>query len=155
MLALSICIVIMAVITVDTLRLGISPMPTLSHEKKKVLSLIDPDFSGTIVDLGSGFGTMVRALKKHAPKATVIGIEKAFIPYIISKILLTPHIRYGDFTSSFPQGDLFYAYLYPGGMDKLPRDIPLISLAFAQRQRKPEKVLEVGVLQPTKIYVYK
>ena len=114
-----------------------------------------PDFSGTIVDLGSGFGTMVRALKKHAPKATVIGIEKAFIPYIISKILLTPHIRYGDFTSSFPQGDLFYAYLYPGGMDKLPRDIPLISLAFAQRQRKPEKVLEVGVLQPTKIYVYK
>lgn len=154
MLAIATLLICMLILLADTLRIGISPMPTLAHEQKVVLEHIDPDFRGTIVDIGSGFGTMVRAFKKHAPHAHVIGIEKAVLPYLLSKLFLGKAIQYGDYTQKLPKGDLYYAYLFPTGMQTLTVDAPLLSLAFAYTKKEPKEVVSIGTLYPTKLYIY-
>lgn len=68
-----------------------SPLiPTSGRIKKILLCEIGKELerqkNQTVVDLGSGWGTLLIPLAKKFPNHKFIGIEKAFLPYIFSKI---------------------------------------------------------------------
>jgi len=144
----------------STLWLGISPMPSNRRVIQEVVQLIPKGFSGTLVDLGSGWGTVCNTIAKKFPKARVIGVEVSLIPFFISKICKRKNveIRFQDFRSKIPTGEIYFAYLFPGGMkslsDKLPSQGTLISNSFALPNLKPVQTIMTGRFYKTPIYVY-
>jgi methylase of polypeptide subunit release factors len=70
-------------IFVHTLVNGISPMPSSRKARSVVVSIAKEQFSsGTIVDLGSGWGTLCFSLGRALPQARIIGYESSLIPYL-------------------------------------------------------------------------
>lgn len=147
-------------IFISTLRLGISPMPTNRIVRNHVLRILPKNFSGTFVDIGSGWGTICCAVAKTFPKATVIGLEKSIVPYLISYVRKSKRCTflYRDFRDGLPEGDVYYTYLYPGGMKSIEKHTPLrgmlISNAFALPGKKPDTVTTVGTFYKTPVYTY-
>jgi tRNA G46 methylase TrmB len=57
-----------------TLKLGISPMPSSSKAYNTMMKLVDETGSGSIIDLGSGWGNFVIRIAKKNPHRQVIPI---------------------------------------------------------------------------------
>ena len=153
-----------------TLRYGISPMPTSLKVKKILLKKLPQNFSGTLYELGSGWGTLAIPLAEKYPEAQVIGYEISWIPYLFSQIRLFIHPRKNlifkraDFLAcDLSKAHLYICYLYPGAMmrlsEKLAKEAPegaiLVSHTFALPNKKPEQVIPVDDLYNTSIYFYK
>ncbi len=143
-------------------------MPTSSKIKKALIQALPEQIQGTIVELGSGWGTLVFALADRYPQCKVIGYEISPIPYFVSQIL---KIVYKHKNVQFKRKDFFkeplseaamaVCYLYPGAMQKLkskfekegsPKSI--VSHTFSIPGWTPEKTIEVHDLYRTKIYFY-
>ena len=130
-----------------------------------------PDINrGDIVDLGSGFGTLLFPIAKIKKNHLVIGYETSFFPYIVSKLTLifknSKNIeiqRKNFFDVSLNQASLVICFLYPDAMKKLKhkfenelkKDAYVISHTFAIHGWKPEKIVEVNDFYQTRIYYYK
>lgn len=152
-----------------TLRNGISPMPTSEKVKREILAVIPSETQGTLVDLGSGWGTMAIRMAKLFPQCHVIGYETSFVPYYFSKFWAfcastsnLQFMRRNFFHVSFSQVSLIYCYLYPGAMKQLaikfheelsPGTI-VVSNTFALPGWEAVKVVEVKDLYKTRVYVY-
>lgn len=109
-----------------TLKLGISPMPTSRAVQKVLIQTLPSDYTGTIYDLGSGFGSMLFFFSFRYPKATIIGYEQSLFPYLISKIWLKRkniEIKRVDFRKEKLKQGWFYIYLYSQGMRELNPDL--------------------------------
>lgn len=151
-------------VVIDTIKLGISPMPTSKKARKVILRLVG---EGTIYELGSGWGGLAIALSK---KNRVIGYEKAYVPWCASKFLKTIS-RAKNFTlkrenflkEDLSQADVIVCYLYPGAMrelelkfgKELKNGALVISNSFQIPGRTPEQTIKVGDFMQSEIYLYR
>lgn len=155
---------------------GISPMPSSSLVRRTVAQEISRlGVRGTIIEAGSGWGTLAFFLQRQLRGISIIGIENSMIPLGVSRLAaavlkrVQPEV-YKDI--SFHYGDLYaypyeeaaavVCYLYPGAMnklsgllsDKLPPGAYVISIFFAIPGWKAQRVITCKDIYRTKIYVY-
>jgi trans-aconitate methyltransferase len=152
-----------------SIRNQISPMPSSPKAKRTILAGI-PEVSGTIYELGSGWGTLAFPVARRYPHCQVIGLETSPIPYRLSRLRLIferlPNLKLknADFFS-YPLQDasLVVCYLYPEAMRRLKEKFLaelkpgtwVISNTFAIPGWSPHQVLKVDDMYFTKIYIYR
>lgn len=158
--------VILLLIVIWTVKAGISPMPTLAKVKQSLLNALPATFEGSIVELGSGWGTLARPLAQKYPQSTVTGYEISPVPYFISKLTGREsnlcYVRQDFFQADLSQASLVVCYLYPAAMKRLKAKFEkelkkgslIVSHTFAIPGWTPEKAIEVDDLYKTKIYFY-
>lgn len=141
---------------------GISPMPTTRKAKLAVISLFPGDVNGTIYELGSGWGTLMKPLCEHFPDKKIVGIENSPVPYLFSKLRYT-NIEYGNFfNKDLSDSGLVICYLYPAAMKKLKSKFEkelkpgtwVISNTFAIPGWTPVKKITVSDIYNTPVYLY-
>ena len=151
----------------DSLRLGISPMPSSKKSfeaLKEHLPVLEP---GTICELGAGWGGVVRKLTSHYPQHQIIAYENALLSWLFlrlrfrgqSKVRIT---RQNFLRCPLPKAQLYYTYLYPEGMNalseklksELKQDSILVSFTFALPGYTPSKTITLSDLYRSKIYLY-
>ncbi len=153
----------------STFMTGISPMPSSSKASQAMLLATEDSGEGTIIDLGSGWGTLVIALARKHPHRHIIGYELSFIPWLAS--LFRKHIfcinnlslyRKNFLKAELPNESVLICYLFPGGMvslhEKLKRDgsseCLIVSNTFALPSCQPTKVIRIKDIYKTPIYIY-
>ncbi len=70
----------------STLQTGISPMMSSGKACQAMLYSIEWPVNGSLIDLGSGWGTLVIAVARKYPHQQVIGYELSWFPWLISII---------------------------------------------------------------------
>lgn len=153
-----------------TLKTGISPMMSSSKARQTMLAAISMDEKGALIDLGSGWGTLVIPVAKKHPNKQVIGYELSWFPWMVSVLFkyslglnnLTLYRK--DFKNAdFSTVSTLVCYLFPGGMvaleEKLKHDvvnnkITIVSNTFALPSYKPTRVIKLKDFYQTPIYVY-
>lgn len=156
-------------IVLYSLKNGISPMPTSEKVKRRILSSIPQTMHGTIVDLGSGWGSLAYQIAKNFPHCHVVGYETSPIPLYYSKLFLyfykIPNLTYEKknfFDLSLKDVSLVYTYLYPGAMKELKKKFDselspgtiIISNTFAIPGWEAVQILEEKDIYKTRIYMY-
>ncbi len=124
--------------------------------------------SKTILDVGSGTGTMVKLLAAAHPLQSVHGIEGAWIPYLMSRVscasLPNATLMRGDFWAHrFAPYPAVYAFLSTEPMTRLWQKASsemapgsfLISNSFQVPGVTPHTVLLVDDDRQTELFVYK
>lgn len=169
LLLVSVLVAGMLSIVFHTLRTGISPMPTSPRVRRQLLSLLPAETAGTVLELGSGWGTLAFALADHCPRARVVAFELSPLPYAFSRLRqrLAPRpnlqlVREDFFRASFSEASAVVCYLFPGAMTRLaPRlstelapGTRILSHTFALRGWKPLRTLVVDDLYRTPVYLY-
>lgn len=154
----------------NTLRLGISPMPTTSPVLRTVLASLPQGLQGQAHELGAGWGTLAWAISKHCPQLQVIAWEASPVPYLFCRLrlLVQPRsnlfVRFGDFhRAHLHQATLVVSYLWTGAMTmlaqkfsaELPTDAVVISHTFAWPGKEAEEVQIADDLYRTPVYRYK
>ncbi|MGM0435282.1 MAG: methyltransferase [Pseudomonadota bacterium] len=170
LVALAVVLVVGASILWSTLRTGMPPMPSLGRAPKAMLELAPERPDGTIVDMGSGWGTLAIRFARRFPQTPVVGYEVSFFPWLVSVLLArllrleNLHFHRRDFREADLDGvEVLLCYLMPGGMQavqqRLERDPGsvrwVISHCFALRGREPETVSELPDLYATRVYRYR
>ncbi len=169
LLLLALLLAGMLSIVFHTLRTGISPMPTSGKVRRQLLSLLPADLEGTVLELGSGWGTLAFALADRCPRARVVAFELSPLPYAFSRLRqrLAPRanlqlLREDFFRAPFSGASVVVCYLFPGAMTRLapklsgelPPGTRILSHTFALRGWKPLRTLVVDDLYRTPIYLY-
>lgn len=147
---------------------GISPTPSSRQAKRQILRLI-PEGKETIVELGSGWGTLAFALARQCPLAKIEAYEISSIPYLVSKGIqrmlcysnLNIH-KQDFFQVSLESASVVVCYLYPGAMKKLKTKFEkelakgtlVISHTFAVPGWSPQAVFYLNDLYQNPIYLY-
>lgn len=165
------CILIAAVsIVLTSMKTGISPSPSSGRTSRAIVTATENSGTGPIVDLGSGWGTLVIALARKYPHRQVIGYELSFVPWLFSSIrkslsgLDNLALYRRDFLSAdLSEASVLTCYLFPGGMvslkDKLEgdtiRDVLIVSSTFALPASNPSKVIRVKDIYRTTVYLYR
>ena len=165
-------LVILAAISIifHTMYNRISPIPTSSRIRKLMLEgCKGMQIRGSIIELGSGWGSLAFPLASACPQTRVIGYENSPVPYLFSRLRLViqrrPNlrIRYKNFYNvSLKEAGLIVCYLYPKGMEKLRKKFDkelepgacVISNTFAVPGWEPEKTVEADDLYKSKVYFY-
>ncbi|PKG37139.1 hypothetical protein CXF74_20440 [Psychromonas sp. Urea-02u-13] len=153
----------------STLKTGISPMMSSRKACQTMLAEIDMHEEGSLIDLGSGWGTLVIAVAKKHPNKQVIGYELSCFPWLVSTIFKYG-LRLDNLTlyrKDFKNAELSTAstlvcYLFPGGMIALQEKLALevfnnviiVSNTFALPLCQPTKVIRLRDIYKTPIYVY-
>jgi trans-aconitate methyltransferase len=134
-----------------------------------LLNQVRKTHCSTIVDLGSGWGTVVFYLAIKNPTKTIIGYELSTIPFYTSK-LISLLFNINNITLckknfldvEFQKDTLYLCYLFPKGMELLEKKLeqsdfkpPLISSTFALPRTKWDKKKTIEDLFHTPIYLYK
>ena len=154
----------------STIKLGISPMPSSRKAYDTMMALVDETGSGSIIDLGSGWGNFVIRIAKRNPHRQVIGYELSLLPWITSTLLkkalglnnLTIH-RQNFYNVNLSNASVLVCYLYPEAMEKIknkllleqPKVDFLISNNFALPSWKSCKVIPLNDFYKSPIYLYK
>jgi hypothetical protein len=155
---------------------GISPMPSSAQVRHAVANEVNRiSKKGTIVDAGSGFGTLVMHMSMHCPDWKIVGIENSLVPLWISRLYLrfivavkgnflgnVMFINDNIYTYPYAEVDVIVCYLYPGAMKQLDRmahnrlspGTRIISICFALPGWEPERIVTCRDLYRTKVYVY-
>ncbi len=162
MLTICLALIIAISIVIDTLRIGISPMPT-SPKVWATLKQVTPDKPPkTIYELGCGFGWLSILLARKYPTSQVIAFEKAFVPYLVSKVISffisNLQVRWEDFLKvDLTESELLVCYLFPQGMQQLaqkPMKGLLISHTFSLPGYQPYEERVAEDLYKTRVYAY-
>lgn len=159
-------------IIVGTLRNGVVPMPTSPRVRAEILELLrllSLEPPATVVELGSGWGSLSLPMSRELSAMAVIGYENSPVPFLASNavrwFLRASNLRIvkADFHRvSLREADVVVCYLSPEAMDrlqpKLARELKptavVISSTFALRAWKPTRTVVVDDLYHTCIYVY-
>ncbi len=181
LLALAVLLSVMWIV-VDTWRNGISPMPASKAVRLAVAGEVNrvPGY-GTIVEAGSGWGTLGLDVVRHCPGKRLTGIENSCLPLWGSQLLaliaarlpysrnsqepLQGRLRFirGDiYRSSYADADMVLCYLFPGAMERLavkfrqelPPGAVVISVFFALPDMQPVRTVTCRDTLRTKLYVY-
>lgn len=123
---LAISLLILGSIVWSSVQTGITPTPTASKVKYHFIRTLPQILSGTILELGSGWGTLAFPLAHRYPDCAVIAYESSLIPYLFCRLrhLWNPlpnlvFKRKNFFDEKFQDAALVVCYLYPGAMKKL------------------------------------
>ena len=120
----------------------------------------------TLIDLGSGWGTLLLPLAEKFPQHNFVGVERAFTPYQVSKLRATklPNL-------TFIKGDLFdydlskidvaisflIGFIMPALTKKFKEELPKGAIVYSPRfpltEIKPDRVVDLGNKMET-FYVY-
>jgi len=146
-------------------------MPSSGRVCRAILKASEKTDAGTIIDLGSGWGTLLFALSRKYPDRQIIGFELSWLPWIYSQAIRVIFrrrnlriYRQNFFSAQLPDATLLICYLHPKGMqklwDKLSSDqrrlnSMLISNTFALPDNQPAETLRVDDLYNTPIYIYR
>jgi SAM-dependent methyltransferase len=122
----------------------------------------------SVLDIGSGTGSLVQGLARLRPDWQVHGVETAPAPYWLSRHLCrrlaNAHLSRGDFWQGSLRGfDVVYAFLSPVPMPalwaKALREMRpgswLVSNSFEIARATPERVVSVGDKRGTHLYCYR
>ncbi len=156
-------------IVLASMKTGISPSPSSGKTLRAIAAATENSGTGPIVDLGSGWGTLVVALAGKYPHRQVVGYELSLVPWLFSSIRksvsgldnLTLYRR--DFLKAdLSDASVITCYLFPGGMvslkDKLEqdniKDVLIVSSTFALPASEPVKVIRVKDMYRTPVYLY-
>lgn len=181
----SVAVLLLAVLSIVYVswRNGITPMPSSSlvrHEVSNEINRLGAQGQGSIVEAGSGWGTLALHIANQCPGWRIIGVENSVIPLMISRLLARVYpLKYQavaitklDHAVSFIRGDLYkypyesvdviVCYLYPGAMQRLSeifekRLTPgqqIISVCFSLPGWKPDRVITCRDVYRTPVYVY-
>jgi len=153
----------------STLKTGMSPMMSSGKACKAMLAAIDKPADGPLVDLGSGWGTLVISVARQYPHQQVIGYELSWLPWLVS-IIRKKLLGLGNLTlyrKDFRQADLsevsiIFCYLFSKAMvaleEKLKRELLtetlIVSNTFALPSCQASKTTRLTDLYQTPIYVY-
>ena len=159
-----ICVLVFVFLSIlyTTWKTGISPMPS-SHQSRVVMLNLIPSTSSVCVDLGSGWGGMLRMLAAQYPRSRIIGYEQSWIPYFWSKVTCRhPNIEIHrtDFLSiAHPTDAVLLCYLCPKGMRRIENTLKgeascLISHTFALPHTKPIALYTLSDRYKSPIYIY-
>ncbi|MDF2653230.1 MAG: class SAM-dependent methyltransferase [Paenibacillus sp.] len=173
MLAGLVTVVFLAMLSIVymSIRNGISPMPASSAVRREAAAEINKlTGRGTLVEAGSGWGTLALHAAKACPGWRIIGIENSVLPLWTSRLLArffqgstSVTFRSGDiYTYSYKDANAVICYLYPGAMkrlssvlaDGLAPGATIISICFAVPGWHAERVITCRDLYRTPIYVY-
>jgi precorrin-6B methylase 2 len=163
-------------IVFESLRNGISPMPASAKVRHAVADEINRlSKGGTILEAGSGWGTLAIHLARQCPGWKIIGIENSPVPLWVSRffwrcisavngssLVSISFIKGNIYTYPYAEVDVIVCYLYPGAMkqlseianNRLSPGTRIISVCFALPGREPECIVTCGDLYRTKVYVY-
>lgn len=152
-----------------TLQTGISPMMSSGKACQAMLASIERSVNGPLIDLGSGWGTLVIAVARKYPNQQVIGYELSWFPWLVS-IIRKYSLRLDNLTlyrkdfrnAELSNASILFCYLFPGGMvalhKKLKREllneILIVSNTFALPSCQPTKIIRLKDVYQTPIYVY-
>lgn len=170
LILLIIVILIVLSIVFGTLKTGISPMMSSRKACQTMLTEIDTHQKGPLIDLGSGWGTLVIAVAKKHPNMHVIGYELSWFPWWVSTVFkyslrldnLTLYRK--DFKNAqLSSASTLVCYLYPEGMvalqEKLSCEVfnkvTIVSNTFAMPSCQPTKVIRLNDFYQTPVYVYR
>ncbi len=161
-------LLIVLVIVIQSFIIGISPMPTSKKVALEMVKLLENSSKSTIVDLGSGFGSLAIYLAVQFPKKRIVGYELSFFAWLISYILkhllnLKNLELYRKNYLILPFEEAFYVcYLFPKGMEKLlvkikkeSTSIEVLSSTFAFRNEPIYYESRVDDIYHTPLYWYK
>ncbi len=157
-------------IVITSMKTGISPSPSSGKTVRVIVEATENSGTGPMVDLGSGWGTLVVALAKKYPHRQVTGYELSLVPWLFSSIrkyvsgldnLILNRLDFMD--ADLSDVSVLTCYLFPGGMvslkDKLGRDnlsdVIIVSSTFALPESNPVKVVRVKDIYRTPIYLYR
>ncbi|SOE08679.1 hypothetical protein SAMN05877838_0408 [Hoeflea halophila] len=128
-------------------------------------SLMQQRNARRFIDLGSGFGGVVRALDGEGRQAT--GVETAPLVWLVSAILSKIQrrgrmLRQDIWTTDISDQDVVYVFLSPEPMpalyDKARREMKpgslLVSNSFGVPGLKPSEIWELSDRRKTRLYLY-
>ena len=167
---LIIIILIALSIVYSTARLGISPMPSSTKAYQAMVKLIDETGSGTIIDLGSGWGNFVIPIAKRYPQRQIVGYEMSLLPCLTSRLIkhvlglknLTLY-RQDFLKANLSTASVLVCYLFPETMDKIKNKLLLekpgveflISNNFALPSWEFDKMIQLNDFYKSPVYLYK
>ncbi|MFB9328134.1 class I SAM-dependent methyltransferase [Paenibacillus aurantiacus] len=154
-------------------RNGITPMPTTGIVSREVArELRNLKSGGTLVDAGSGWGTLAFHLLRSCPDWRIVGIENSPLPLCYARLarrllpaLLRNKVRFerGDlYRYPYGQADAVVCYLHPAAMKRLGTILkeqlhpgtPVVSVFFTLPGWQPIRVVTCRDLYRTKVHVY-
>lgn len=142
-------------------------MPSSKASHKIILEYVKKTENKTIIDLGSGFGSLAIFLALNLPNRKIIGYELSFFPWLISiflkKLLRLENLHFykKDFLKQDLKNATLVCYLYFKGMRKLEDKLfedsintTIISSTFSFFNIKYRDRLYTNDLFKTPIYLY-
>lgn len=166
--ALAAVLCLMLSVVWSTLTTGIPPMISTNKARDAMLEAI-PAGQGAIVDLGSGWGTLVISAAKRQPNRQVIGYELSYFPWLVSvglKRLFKLHnlkIYRQDFqAANLNNAAVVCCYLMPKGMQALAeklhaeqqRSLYVVSNTFGLPGQQALNTWRLNDLYRSPIYLY-
>ena len=136
----------------STFRTQVPYYPSGRRAWDEVAALLPKDKPVCVLDIGSGLGGLVLDLAARRPESTVIGVELAPLPWLVSHlraVLTGSRARFvrGDYDQvDFANYDAVFAYLSPAAMSALWRKASremrpgamLISYEFLITEKAPD-----------------
>lgn len=98
--------------------------PTQRAAYALILAELPTDRQFSFVDLGCGFGELLRFLQERRPNGTFIGVEIGPLPFLVAKIRsffsrsVSVHFQ-SMWSCNLSQYDFVYTFLSPAPMDRL------------------------------------
>lgn len=140
-------------------------MPTQPAARKALFSLLPDKVKGSVLELGSGWGTLAFPLAHKYPKNSVIAYEISYVPFYFSwfrqKIFGPSNLslKKEDFyKESFQEAGLVVTYLFPAAMKKLatriPKNVTVVSNTFFLPGREASQILKLQDLFNTTLFLY-
>ena len=127
--------------------------PNIASDKRivdKALSLIDAKPGQKLIDLGCGFGKVLKIARNNY-KLKVYGCEISPLPYLISKIQFH-NIYYQSATNiNLKKYDIIFCYLLPSLIKKIE---PLLVYAISQNKKVIAISFGLENLKPAKTIKY-
>lgn len=153
-----------------TLRNGISPMPSPRLARQQVVQWVARlEHIHTMVEAGSGWGSLALPLARANPDRQVIALENSPLPFAVSSLRRSLGVasnlrleRRDLYTFDYKEADLVVCYLYPGAMKRLSDQLRhelkpgawIISIGFALPHWQPELQHTCHDVYRTKLYLY-
>ncbi|HAA56431.1 MAG TPA: SAM-dependent methyltransferase [Myxococcales bacterium] len=163
-----VCLVFVSIV-IDTLRLGISPMPSSLAVTSVVVKQLPVEVGQCCLEAGCGWGTLLFAMAKQHPDVRFVGVEASIFPYlfcVLRKMFTrTENVElcWQDvFTYPFGRVDVLVCYLFPAGMDtlkekcedELKQGAYVVSHTFRVPTWEPVDVVRLHDLYNTPVYTY-
>ena len=170
--ALALALGAIAAVLLYTVIAGVPPTPPGRRLRRALFSLLpaDGEIDGVIYDLGAGWGGLALGLAARYRGFAVRGVELSPLPWLAARLramVVRPEnlaFQRGDFFK-YPLGDagLVVCYLFPAEMARLEEKLacelapgtPVLSLVFAFPTWKAERVVDVGDLYHSRVYLYR
>jgi len=163
-------LVALLVLLIDTLRTGIAPMPSTARVRARMLGLVPPDVTGTLFELGSGWGTLSRAIADRFPDTRVVACEVSWVPFLWSALrqaVSRRHnlsLQHADlFDAALANASVVFCYLGPAAMERLAEKLRreaapgtlVISNTFGLRGWPHDQVEQIDDLYHMRVYLYR